>query len=70
MGTRTARQIRRDAVFNHAKKIVSVKKQKEPTPRLNQAIASGEDAKAIVQGLLGRDLQRDRERDSQLGKYA
>ena len=59
MGTRTARQIRRDKVFKVASQ-VGTKKQKESTRNLTQGIGSSDQARRIVQGLLSRDIERDR----------
>ena len=58
MGTRTARQIRRDKVFNVASK---GRRKERPTRNLSQAFDSSDQAKRIVQGLLSRDLSRDRD---------
>ena len=59
MGTKTARQIRRDKVFNVPSK--GSRRKERPTRNLSQAFDSSDQAKRIVQGLLGRDLSRDTE---------
>ena len=56
MGTRTAKQIRRDKVFNVPSK--GSRRKERPTRNLSQAVDSDQ-AKRIVQGLLSCDLSRD-----------
>ena len=59
MTTRTARQLRRDKVFNVPSK--GGRRKERPTRNLSTAIDASDQAKRIVQGLLSRDVSRDTE---------